>query len=109
MLMGIYECRWIFVGIYGFLGVYRYLLVSMGLWYLSIYIWVHGCLDTYSFRVSRYLWVSWLLWFMGFWVSMSTYGWHECLGVLYFNIMFNISSTRKTTQKNLFFRLLFSI
>ena len=79
MLMGIYECPWIFVGIYGFLGVYRYLLVSMALWYLSIYIWVHGCLDTYRFRVSRYLWASWLLWFMGFWMSMSTYGWHECL------------------------------
>ena len=84
--MGIYECPWIFMGIYGFLGVYRYLLVSMSLWYLSISIWFHGCLDIYRFRVSRYLWVSWLLWFIGFWVSMSTYGWHECLWVLYFNI-----------------------
>ena len=62
------------MGIYGFLGVCRYFLVSMGLWYLSISIWVHECLDTYRFRVSRYLWVSWLLWFMGFCVSMSTYG-----------------------------------
>ena len=42
--MGIYEFPWIFMGIYGFLGVYRYLLVSMGLWNLSISIWVHGYL-----------------------------------------------------------------
>ena len=46
VLMGIYACSWIFMGIYGFLGVCRYFLVSMGLWYLSISIWVHGCLDT---------------------------------------------------------------
>ena len=89
VLMGIYECLWIFMCIYGFLGLYGYLWVSMGLWYLSISIWVHGCLWVpIGFRC---LWIftavyGCLLGFRGFWVSMGTYGWHEGLWVLYLNI-----------------------
>ena len=30
MTMGIYECLWMFMDIYGFLGVYGYLWVLMG-------------------------------------------------------------------------------
>ena len=55
----------------------------MGFWLsMSIYrcIWV-------PMGVYGYFWVFGCLWeFMDFWVSMSTYGWHECLWVLYLNI-----------------------
>ena len=66
--MSIFECLWVFTGVhgsicvFGFLGIYGYL-------YYYIYR-CHGC-----------------LWgFMDFWVSMSTYGWHKSLWVLYVNI-----------------------
>ena len=65
MSMGTHRCFW----------VSRCLWVSMGIYGSPwVYIGVYAC-----------------LWgFMGFWVSMDTYGWLECLWVLYFNIK-NIS------------------
>ena len=71
------------MGIYGFLGVYGYLRSSMGLYRclwvsMSIYryFWVFACLCVFIGVMGVYgcLWK-----FMDFWVSTSTYGWHEGL------------------------------
>ena len=59
--MGLYECLWVSGCLWVFTGLYGCLWVFMS---------VNEC--------HGFPWV-----FMGFWVSMGTYGWHECLWVLY--------------------------
>ena len=61
----VYRClwvSWVFIGVWVFMGVYRYLRESMGV------------------RVYRCLWVSWV--FIGVWMFMGVYRFlRESMGV----------------------------
>ena len=62
------------MGIYGSMDVF---MVYGCLW---VFVSINGC-------QWAYIVVYGCLWGLtGFWVSMGTYGWHECLWVLYLNI-----------------------